>query len=252
MSIIVYTSLVKVTIKSAYPIFSDHIVTSKKVRHPAKTKNWQKLEKVVRLYLNNCVRFLRDLQQSDLVTYTLTHLEPCSIYFGCFPKAAREYLRVLLDRWSDMTLSSDARAQCHSALRRFATDAVDVQKRSYLAHTLKGVYMTFAKKVTKVTESNLSLIEQMMQEAADIYTIEPKGSFQHSDVYIRQLSNHMKTAKKTKTVEAFKEIYNWQFISCLDFWAAVVGATCSPETGANSPMQNVVKPLVDLCLSTMR
>lgn len=93
----VYKKLMKETLRLTYPILSQHIVLTKKVRHPAKTKLWPKLEKVVRLFLNNCVRFLRDLEQDDLVEYTLTQLEPCTVYFGCFPKAAREYLRVSLE-----------------------------------------------------------------------------------------------------------------------------------------------------------
>jgi nucleolar complex protein 2 len=91
---IVYTKLIRYTLKTAYPILNQHIYFLKKERYPGKTKNWPKLEKVVKLFLNNCVRFLRELTQDDIIQYVLEQLEPCTLYFGCFPKISREYLCV--------------------------------------------------------------------------------------------------------------------------------------------------------------
>ena len=71
-----------------------HIYFLKKEKYPGKTKNWPKLEKTIRLFLNNCIRFLRDLSEDDIIQYVLHHLEPCTLYMGCFPKISREYLRV--------------------------------------------------------------------------------------------------------------------------------------------------------------
>ncbi|KAG2215861.1 hypothetical protein INT45_012979 [Circinella minor] len=248
----VYKKLVRVTLKSAYPIFSEHLFFTKKAKHPAKTKNWRRLEKVVRLFLNNCVRFLRDMDQDDMLQYILTYLEPCSLYFGCFPKTAREYLRVLLDRWSDASLSSESRARCYQSIKQFATAAIDVEKNSYISHCLKGVYLVFAKHATKMTESTLPMIQQMLEEGPDLYTLDQKVSAQHAQVYIHQLTSHLKTAKKQHTAESFKSVYTWQFVSCLDFWANVIANTCNPETGVVSPMLTHLKPLVDLSLQTLR
>ncbi|KAG0167469.1 Nucleolar Complex 2 protein [Apophysomyces sp. BC1034] len=248
----VYTKLVRKTLKMTYPILSQHIYLTKKVRHPAKTKNWSKLEKVVRLFLNNCVRLLRDMEQDEMVEFTLNELEPSIPYFGCFPKAAREYLRVLLDKWSDVALSCEVRAQCYKAIRLLATTAIDVEKRSYLSHALKGTYLVTARRATKINETSFPVIQQLYEEAADLYAIEPKLSYQHADVYIRQLADHLKKAKKAQTVEAFKSIYTWQFISCLDFWVNVVAATCDPAAGTASPMQEIIHPLVELSLHTLR
>ncbi|KAI8150272.1 Noc2p family-domain-containing protein [Fennellomyces sp. T-0311] len=248
----VYKKLVRVTLKSAYPIFSQHLFFTKKAKHPAKTKNWRRLEKVVRLFLNNCVRFLRDLDQDDMLQYILTHLEPCTLYFGCFPKAAREYLRVLLDRWSDNGLSSESRARCYQSIKQFATTAIDTEKNSYLSHCLKGVYLVFAKHATKVTESTLPMIQQMLEEGPDLYTLDQKVSAQHAQVYIHQLSSHLKSAKKQHTAESFKSVYTWQFVSCLDFWANVIGNTCNPDIGTTSPMLSQLQPLVDVSLQTLK
>ncbi|KAI8885406.1 Noc2-domain-containing protein [Backusella circina FSU 941] len=249
----VYTKLIRYTLKAAYPILSQHIYFLKKERYPGKTKNWPKLEKVIRLFLNNCVRFLRELTQDDIIQYVLEQLEPCALYFGCFPKISREYLRVLLDRWSDTGLSEETRSSCIKAIQQLGTEAIDANKKNYMPNVLKGVYLIFANRATKVNAGTLPMIQQMLQEAAQVYNADHKASFEHADAYIRQLADHLKKAKKANTVESFKQIYTWQYIGCLDFWASVVGVTCDPALGLeSSPMQTIVHPLVELCLHTIR
>ncbi|CAO0798071.1 unnamed protein product [Mucor circinelloides] len=248
----VYIKLVRNTLKAAYPILSQHIYFLKKERYPGKTKNWPKLEKVIQLYLNNCVRFLKELSQDEVIQFVLEQLEPCTLYMGCFPKISREYLRVLLDRWSDVALSAETRSDCYKAIKHFATTAIDANRKNYMPNVLKGIYLVFANRATKINQTSLPVIQQMLEEAGDIYTVDPKLSYEHASVYVRQLAEHLKKAKKSKTVESFKQIYTWQFVSCLDFWASVVASTCDPSVGESSPMQAIVHPLVEVCLHTIR
>lgn len=121
-----------------------------------------------------------------------------------------------------------------------------------MPNALKGVYLVFANRSTKINETSLPVIQQMMDEAADLYTVYPKLSYEHANVYVRQLADHLKKAKKEQTVESFKKIYTWQFVSCLDFWASVIAVTCDPAIGESSPMQAIVHPLVEVCLHTIR
>ena len=159
---------------------------------------------------------------------------------------------MLLDRWSDASLSAESRARCYQSIKKFAATAIDVEKNSYVSHCLKGVYLVFAKHATKMTESTLPMIQQMLEEGPDLYTLDQKVSSQHAQVYIHQLTSHLKSAKKQHTAESFKTIYTWQFVSCLDFWANAIANTCNPETGVVSPMLTHLKPLVDLSLQTIR
>ncbi|KAI9335047.1 Noc2p family-domain-containing protein [Pilaira anomala] len=248
----VYAKLVRDTLKVAYPILSNHIYFLKKEKYPGKTKNWPKLERVIILFFNNCIRFLRELSHDDIIEYVLEHLAPCTLYLGCLPKVSREYLRVLLDRWSDVALSEQTRNACYRAIKHFSTTAIDSARKDYMPNALKGIYLVFANRSTKMNESSLPVIQQMMDEAADLYTVNPKMSYEHANVYVRQLADHLKKAKKEHTVESFKKIYTWQFVSCLDFWASVIAVTCDPAVGESSPMQAIVHPLVEVCLHTIR
>ncbi|KAI9263931.1 Noc2p family-domain-containing protein [Helicostylum pulchrum] len=248
----VYAKLIRDTLKAAYPILSNHIYFLKKEKYPGKTKNWPKLERVIILFFNNCIRFLRELSHDDIIEYVLEHLAPCTLYLGCLPKVSREYLRVLLDRWSDVALSEQTRNACYKAIKHFSTTAIDGARKDYMPNALKGVYLVFANRSTKINETSLPVIQQMMDEAADLYTVYPKLSYEHANVYVRQLADHLKKAKKEQTVESFKKIYTWQFVSCLDFWASVIAVTCDPAIGETSPMQALVHPLVEVCLHTIR
>ena len=62
---------------------------------------------------------------------------------------------------------------------------------------------------------------------------------------------------KTKTKEAYKQVYNWQYVHCVDFWAIVVGRACSRETllergGQESELKPLIYPLVQVALGAAR
>ncbi|KAI8379325.1 Noc2p family-domain-containing protein [Radiomyces spectabilis] len=231
---------------------SQHIVLSKKHNHPSKTKYWPKIAPVVELYLNNATRLLKDFDQDDMIQWAVSHLQPLATYFGYFQKASTEYLRVLLDRWADTTLSSETRQKVYQTIRDFAATAIDAEKKSYLGHVLKGSYLVFARRAVKINAASLPVVQQMLEEAADFYTIDTKNSAVHAQVYVRQLATHLKNAKKASTIDSFKAIYTWQFINCLEFWGNVLSVTCDPVSGAQSPMQAIVYPLIEVALHTLR
>lgn len=99
----------KLAIEYAYPILSQHLITSKNHKIPQKTKYWPKLEKAIHLFFNNTVRFLRDLEDESLLAFALTALEKCAIYFGTFTKACNAYLKVRKITW----LQHDNRIYIH-------------------------------------------------------------------------------------------------------------------------------------------
>lgn len=137
-------------------------------------------------------------------------------------------------------------------MKHLSTAAIDANRKNYMPNVLKGLYLIFANRATKINSASLPVIQQMAEEAADIYSVELPVSFEHASVYVRQLADHLKKAKKDKTVENFKKIYTWQYVSCLDFWASVVSVTCDPTVGEASPMQAIIHPLIEVIFHTMR
>ena len=63
--------------------------------------------------------------------------------------------------------------------------------------------------------------------------------YQHAFVYVRQLAIHLRNAlAATNKKDAFKAIYNWQFINSLRVWTKVVAAY--PEESGLRPLVYVV------------
>ncbi|KAI8970097.1 Noc2p family-domain-containing protein [Mycotypha africana] len=236
---------------------TEEVVQLKEDILTGKTK--EEKEPLIKKFLTKSVRYLHEFPEDDTIQHILATVESYTKYFGHFPTLAREYLRVLLDCWSDIALLEETRSACYKAMKYLGTAAVDSNRRNYMPNVLKGVYLVFAHRATnKITETSLPVLQQMLEEAADIYSIDFRLSHEHAHVYITQLADHLKIAKKRQTVESFKQIYTWQYISCLDFWTNVISVTCDPtvmvmaKAGAESPMQAVVQPLVDLILLTIR
>lgn len=63
--------------------------------------------------------------------------------------------------------------------------------------------------------------------------------------------------KKDVGQEAFRKVYNWQFVHTIDFWCRTLGAGCSREAelergGVKSELEPLVYPLVQIALGVIR
>jgi len=95
----------------------------------------------------------------------------------------------------------------------------------------------------------------MKNSASEIFCIDHSTAYQHSFGYIRQLAIHLRNSMKMKTKEAYKQVYNWQFVHCIDFWAIVLARACdvrAQENGQESDLKPLIYPLVQVCLGAIR
>ena len=56
-------------------------------------------------------------------------------------------------------------------------------------------------------------------------------------------------SKATDSQEAFRKVYNWQFVHALDFWCIVLGGAASWELErekGESPLKALIYPLVQI------
>ena len=56
--------------------------------------------------------------------------------------------------------------------------------------------------------------------------------------------------------EAYKQVYNWQYAHCIDFWCIVLGRACDSkiqaESGKESELKPLIYPLVQVCLGSIK
>jgi nucleolar complex protein 2 len=81
-------------------------------------------------------------------------------------------------------------------------------------------------------------------------------AYQHAFGYIRQLAIHLRNSMKTQTKDAYRQVYNWQFVHSVDFWALVLARACSTEAqagrGEESELKSLIYPLVQVSLGAIK
>ncbi|KAJ3557488.1 hypothetical protein NM688_g1451 [Phlebia brevispora] len=96
----------------------------------------------------------------------------------------------------------------------------------------------------------------MKNSASELYTMNHSAAYQHAFNYIRQLAILLRNSLKVKSKEAYKQVYNWQFVHCVDFWTIVLGRACSrmreAERGSESELRPLIYPLVQITLGAIK
>lgn len=181
-------------------------------------------------------------QSMRLVPYIIAH--PNKV-------VAKTYVRTLISVWS--TAADRVRVSAFLSMRAMMA-AGDGEIRDLL---LKYVYHTLLKVSKRTNLHNLPQINLMKNSAAELFRIDPSASYQQAFGFIRQLAILLRNALQTKSKESLQNVYNWQFIHAIDFWASVLALTCDQSVYANgditaSNMEPLIYPLVQVALGSIR
>ena len=104
----------------------------------------------------------------------------------------------------------------------------------------------------------------MKNTASELYFLSPDKSYPHAFTFIRMLAVHLRNVVRSSTSgkagenqEAFRAVYNWQFVNCIDFWSQVLGGAADVElqkeaAGVESPLKPLIYPLTQIALGVVR
>ena len=104
----------------------------------------------------------------------------------------------------------------------------------------------------------------MKNTAAELYFLSPEKSYPHAFTFIRMLAVHLRNVVRSSTSgkvgdnqEAFRAVYNWQYVHCVDFWGRVLGGASSLDAqrenaGVESPLKPLIYPLTQIALGVVR
>jgi len=109
----------------------------------------------------------------------------------------------------------------------------------------------------------------MKNSASEFFAIDQSLSYELAFGYIRQLAAQLRESMKTKTKvsapqsssaaflplplkETYKQVYNWQYVHCVDFWSIVLARTCEETSGQESKLNSLIYPLVQVSLGAIR
>jgi nucleolar complex protein 2 len=135
--------------------------------------------------------------------------------------------------------------------------------RSDRANT-QNTYRSLLPPMRNTTPHTLPSLNLMKNTAAELYLLAQPQSYNHAFTFIRMLAVHLRTVVRSSTSgkggenqEAFRAVYNWQYVHAVDFWGKVLAGACSKEAvegraGLESPLRPLIYPLSQIALGVVR
>jgi nucleolar complex protein 2 len=205
----------------------------------AKHPKWKKLEPLALAFFKACLGLLGSVSEPSLLAFVLKQLRHYVPYMAPFPKVAKKYLKALLAVWGESQApDAEARSVQIAAFFRLRQLAI-CMPFPCVEDCLKGLYLTYARNARFVNDQSLPVLTFMGNCVVELYGLELASSYQHAFVYVRQLAMLLRNALVKKTKDALQAVFNWQYLSCLRCWAAVVSAYPDQLSGLAYPLTQV-------------
>ncbi|KAI8050474.1 Noc2p family-domain-containing protein [Syncephalis plumigaleata] len=256
----VFNKSITLSLQLLPTLFQHHLPSTKSSKRagatvlPSNSQKWTTLSPLVKSFLTNLLSTFRYVNEPTILQYVLQESEKVIIYFLCFPKLASAYLKALLTIWG--TGHESTRMLSFICIRQLVVlSSTLTSSTSLLDAGLKGIYTMFVKVCKDTNIHTLPVIQIMIQCIVDLMGIHLDTSYQHAFLYIRQLAIHLRNAVSAKTKEAYRSVYNWQFIHCLRLWSQVLSTYCNERFCAShgsSPLQPIIYPFVQVALGASR
>eukprot|EP00755_Sulcionema_specki_P034068 Sspe_Gene.207::Locus_76_Transcript_21_57_Confidence_1.000_Length_2209::g.207::m.207/K14833/NOC2; nucleolar complex protein 2 len=187
---------------------------------PHKCQGWDKIAPLAKSFGSSVAELLATADMPDvLVAQLLRAVPPTLEYLHKNPGVLRALLKACLH----YAAHSNEGIQVLSflALREMATPGK--LPPPFADVCMKGMYLTFVKNTKSFTPENHTTVSFIMNECVELFGVDLPTAYQHAFTYIRSLAIFLRTALQSGAgEEAFRHIYNWQYVNSLRLWALVV------------------------------
>ncbi|KAI6117964.1 Noc2-domain-containing protein [Pisolithus sp. B1] len=253
-SSMMYRKLITTTLRFT-PIVLEHhlpykILPNGKFKPPAQSPKQRTIQKLVLSYFNNIIHLIPQLTDNEMIQLSLTESAKILPYTITSRKSVKAYLKRCLELWS--TAEDSVRIAAFLAIRKLASSHDD----TILDIVLKSAYLELVRSSKSTSVHKLPSINLMKNSASELFCMDHATAYQHAFGYVRQLAIHLRNSMKTKTKEAYKLVYNWQYVHSVDFWSLVLARACSLETqverGQESELKPLIYPLVQVSLGAIK
>ncbi|ELU07056.1 hypothetical protein CAPTEDRAFT_141038 [Capitella teleta] len=242
---LVFNAIVRGCLKSVFPALQRLLQLTRPEKEkeplPSKGHGWRKMSPIVKRYMTDLVKFLKDLGEASVLSATLKHVLLMAPYVLPFPKICKALLRNLIRIWS--TAESEARLIAFLALNK----TVRLQRSVLLAPTLKQMYMAYVSNCKFTSPRTLPLIKFMQASLVELLLTDSRVAYQLAFVYVRQLAVHLRSALTIKKEEKLKAVYNWQFMHSLHLWALLL---CSAHP--NPILEPLIYPVTQVAIGCIK
>lgn len=188
------------------------------------TKQWKRYNHLVKSYLGNSLHVLNQMTDTEMISFTLRRLKFSSLFLAAFPSLVRKYVKVALHFWGTGggALPVVAFLFLRDLCIRLGSDCLD--------DCFKGIYKAYILNCHFINAVKLQHIQFLSNCVVELLGVDLPSAYQHAFVFIRQLAMILRDAFNVKTKEAFRKVYEWKFINCLELWT---GAVCAYSSEAD-------------------
>ncbi|KAL7170836.1 hypothetical protein ACSBR2_035659 [Camellia fascicularis] len=205
------------------------------------TRQWKNYSHLVKSYLGNALHVLNQMTDTEMISFTVRHLRYSSILLATFPSLLRRYIKVLLHFWGTGggALPVVSFLFIRDLCIRLGSDCLD--------ECFKGIYKAYVLSCQFVNASKLQHIQFLGNCVTEVLGVDLPTAYQHAFVFIRQLGMILQEALTMKTKEAFRKVYEWKYMNCLELWT---GAICA--YGSEADFWPLAYPLAQIISGVAR
>eukprot|EP01059_Diplonema_ambulator_P006042 TRINITY_DN15816_c0_g1_i3.p1 TRINITY_DN15816_c0_g1~~TRINITY_DN15816_c0_g1_i3.p1 ORF type:complete len:657 (+),score=259.61 TRINITY_DN15816_c0_g1_i3:3047-5017(+) len=199
----------------------DNILKRKKGgKAPHKCEDWDKIRACVRSYATGLATLLVSQGlPDDLATHVLKYTVPLVEHLYTHTGAARALLKGCLHHVAQR--NEKLQLMAFLVVRDMATPGR--LPPPFTDICMKGMYLTFVKNTHSFTFETYSTVSYVMNQCVELFAVDLASAYQHVFVNTRQLAVYLRTALQSGAgEEAFRHVYNWQYVNSLRLWAMTV------------------------------
>jgi nucleolar complex protein 2 len=213
---------------------------SGKIRLSFGSKKFKTLAPLIKSHTSSVHHLLTNLSDAATLKLTLSSMEPMLPYLLQFRKLLKAIIKTVVGVWSDFSNTEATRIIAFLLLRRLMVIGDEGIKEA----VLKAVYEDVVKGSRNTTIHTLPGVNLMKNSAVEIWGMDPDLSYTAGFTFIRQLAIHLRGSITNRTKDAYKTVYNWQYVHSLDFWSRVLSQHCDALAEAKAGKQHALRPLI--------
>lgn len=252
----VFHDILMVALKQIPEVLQHHCPVkesaSGKVNVSTDSKKFKTLSILIKSYTASILHLLGTLSDDATLKLTINALTPLLPYLLSFRKVLKNLIKTVVHFWSQTSSSEATRITAFLVLRRL----VVIGDKGIREAVLKVTYQGLIQGSRSTNPNTIQGINLMKNSAAELWGIDQSIGYTTAFTFIRQLAIHLRNSITHNQNEAYKTVYNWQYVHSLDFWSCVLAEHCSllkeAESNKESQLKLLIYPLVQVTLGAMR
>lgn len=252
----VYHDILVVAMKQIPEVLQHHCPVKEsqygKIHVPTETKKFKTLSILIKSYTASVLHLLGTLSDDATLKLTISSLQPLLPYLLSFRKVLKTLTKTVVHFWSQASSSEATRITSFLVLRRL----VVIGDKGIREAVLKVTYQGLIQGSRSTNPNTIQGINLMKNSAAELWGIDQSIGYTTAFTFIRQLAIHLRNSITHNQNDAFKAVYNWQYVHSLDFWSCVLAQHCSllgqAESTKESQLKLLIYPLVQVTVGAMR